>query len=221
MVTSAGARFTLKRVTDTLKAIFKNKMAVIGLILLTGFLVAALAAPFLSPYSPTQTVSGNLAQPEWVSNFPDGYYLSKNMVIPTTGTFTSPASTQAWTLSASPATLANIQESYAPGLNYTAASNGSLQLTYSGSRPGTARISETFQFPYRGPPSRFIADIHYMLRQADASTPINVKVFIERVQDQGVQDYYLVNENESISNQWLPSASSAIPAFDSQTQALG
>jgi len=51
-------------------------MAVVGVILLAGFVFAALAAPILTPYSAKEQVSGLEAQPEWVMNFPDGYYLS-------------------------------------------------------------------------------------------------------------------------------------------------
>ncbi len=183
----------------------------------------ASAAPLLSPYGPTQTVSGNLAQPEWVTNFPDGYYLSKNVADPAGGAFTSPSSVQAWTLSASPANLTSVEESYDQGLHYLKDSKGSLQLIYTGSAPATFRISETFQFPYRGPPARFLANIHYMLSQATNSTPVNVKVFIERSQPQsqpGVQDYYLVNENDTVSGQWMPSATSPVSLLDSQNQAL-
>jgi ABC-type dipeptide/oligopeptide/nickel transport system permease subunit len=193
-------------------------MALVGLILLSAFVFMALAAPLLTSNAPVRTVSGNLAQPEWVMNFPDGYYLSRNLADPATGTFTSPASIQAWTLSASPVTLANVQESYARGVQLLNDSKGSLQLTYTGNSPGTVRILESFQFPYHGPPYRFIANIHYLLGQASNSTPVNVKVFIERSQPPGVQDYYLVNENDTASGAWLPTASQA--TLDSQTESL-
>jgi ABC-type dipeptide/oligopeptide/nickel transport system permease subunit len=224
LVGAAGARFTLKRVAGVLKSLVKNRRALIGLFLLAAFVFMALAAPLLSPYGPTQTVAGNLAQPEWVTNFPDGYYLSKNIVSPSSGAFTSPSSIQPWTLSGSPANLTNVQESYSRGVNYLNASAGSLQLSYTGNSPATFRILETFQFPYRGPPARFIANIHYMLGQATNSTPVNVKVFVERSQPQSLpstQDYFLVNENETVSGQWFPSASSsAVSLLDSQNQKL-
>ncbi len=54
-------------------------MSLIGIFVLAGFIFAALAAPLLTPYSPGVIVSGSYAQPDWVTNFPDGYYLSKNI----------------------------------------------------------------------------------------------------------------------------------------------
>ncbi len=195
-------------------------MALVGLILLFSFVFVALAAPLLTPYNPGSTVSGSLAQPDWVMNFPDGYYLSKNIALPATSTFNSPASIQAWTLSASPSTLANVQENYAPGVSYTSASQGSLQLTYTGNSPGTVRVMETFQFPYRGPPYRFIATIHYLLTGATNSTPVNVKVFIERSQTPSPQDYLLVNYNDSTSGVWMTTSDPALSTLDSQNQLL-
>jgi len=218
---AAGSHFTLKRISGTLKVLVKNKMALVGLVLLFSFVFIALAAPLLTSYNPGATVSGELAQPDWVMNFPDGYYLSKNLAEPATNTFTSPASIQQWTLSASPATLANVQESYAPHVNFTSASQGSLQLSYTGNSPGTVRVFETFQFPYRGPPDRFIANIHYLLSGATNSTPVNVKVFIERSQTPTAQDYFLVNENDSANGVWMPTATAPVSTLDSKNLALG
>jgi peptide/nickel transport system permease protein len=206
LVTSAGIRFALKRVSGTFKLLFKNKMAIVGLVLLAGFVFAALGASVLSPYGPTQKVSGSLAQPDWVMNYPDGYYLSRNIAVPNSQTFTSPTSIQAWTLAASPGTLANVQESYAQGVTFRKDSSGSLQLTYTGDKPGTVSLSETFQYPYHGPPAQFVANVHYLLKGVSSIAPVNVKVFIQRYQQTGHQNYYLVNENETASSQWLPNA---------------
>jgi len=57
-----------------------------------------------------------MAQPDWVMNFSDGYYLSKNIVVVKDPLFNSPASIQDWTVSASPSTLANLIIKYAPGI---------------------------------------------------------------------------------------------------------
>jgi ABC-type dipeptide/oligopeptide/nickel transport system permease subunit len=204
LVTSAGLKFALSRIGNTFKLLFKNKMAIAGLILLIGFVFAALAAPLLSPYGPKEKVAGALAQPEWVMNYPDGYYLSKNMVIPTDATFNSPASIQAWTLSASNSALSTLQETYASGVHYRSDSKGSLQLSYSGSGQDTIRVSETFQYPYHGPPTQFLSDIHYLVKGASATTPVGVSLFIERAQQPSPQDFFLFGGNITQSDSWLP-----------------
>ena len=110
-------------------------MAFAGLILLTGFVFAALAAPLLTPSDPGIRVAGTLAQPEWVMNYPDGYYLSRNVVTPADPLIASSSAIQAWTVTASPSTLASLQESYAPNVRSSVDSRGSIQLVYSGTTP--------------------------------------------------------------------------------------
>lgn len=204
MVTSAGVGFTAKRILNTFRLLFRNKMAIVGLVLLIGYVFIAVAAPLLSPYAPKEQVSGALAQPEWVMNFPDGYYLSKNIADPDGPAMTSPASIQAWTLSGSAGALANLQESYQPGVEFRTDSKGSLQLRYSGDSPATVRLSETFQYPYHGPPAQFIAGIHYLLAGASATTPIGIRVFVERAQQPTPQNFALYTKNETQNGVWLP-----------------
>src|SRR5438445_10677738 len=103
MVTKEGLRFTLSRVSGTFRLVLKNRMALVGLLLLAGFVFAALAAPLLSPYKPNAHVSGFFAEPEMVVNYSDGYYVSKNVVVVSDPLFTSPSAVEArpWTASTS------------------------------------------------------------------------------------------------------------------------
>jgi peptide/nickel transport system permease protein len=181
-------------------------MAVVGVIILAVFIFMAVGSPLLTPYGPTQQVAGRLAQPDWVMNFQDGYYLSRNIATPASGSIKSPSAFQSWTMSAAPSTLANLQASYAPGVTSgNVGSNGSMRLTYSGNSPGTVSLSEIFQFPYHGPPDQFYAHIDYQIEGANANTPVWVRVFVQRSQQPAPQTYYLVNENETFNGNWLPS----------------
>ncbi len=74
--------FQLRRLEGLLKAIIKNKLALVGLVFLVGSIFVAAAAPLLA-YSPAggNIVSGPLSQPSWVMYFPDGYTLSQNVVV--------------------------------------------------------------------------------------------------------------------------------------------
>jgi peptide/nickel transport system permease protein len=220
MVTREGLRFTASRISGTLKLVVKNRMALVGLFLLGGFIFSALGAPLLSPYDPTQThISGVLAQPEWVMNYPDGYYLSKNVVVVSDPLFTSPSAVQAWTLTAAPSVLANVQESYNSVVTSSVDSRGSLQLTYTGSTPGVVSLTQSFQFPYRGPPENFAAGMRYLVSGGSPGTPVNVRLFIERLQpDVQYFDFPLhttprgtttvgINVNDTATGKWLPEPS--------------
>src|SRR5438876_2906945 len=80
-------RFQLHRITGLLRALLKNRMAAVGLIILilSGFI--AVGAPLLTPYHDVQQVAGPDAQPDWVNYLSDGYYLSKNLVAFKDGSF--------------------------------------------------------------------------------------------------------------------------------------
>jgi ABC-type dipeptide/oligopeptide/nickel transport system permease subunit len=201
MVTRKGVQFQYKRLSGTASRLFKNKMSTVGIILLAGFVFAAFAAPLLTPYTPGIVVAGTYAQPEWVTNFPDGYYLSKNMVIVNDPLFNSPSSIQAWTLTAPTSTLANTQISYAQGVSSRSDSHGSLQMAYSGQSTGVATVSQTFQYPYHGPPKRFIASAAFLLSGASQSNPVYVRLFIHRADG---TTFNLLNDSETTNGQWVP-----------------
>lgn len=219
MVTKEGLRFTASRIGGTLKLVAKNRMALVGLVLLGGFIFAALGAPLLSPYDPNGKVSGVLAQPEWVMNYPDGYYLSKNVVVVSDPYLASPSAVQAWTLTAAPSVLANVQETYNTAVTSSSQSKGSLQLSYTGSTPGVVTLTRSFQFPYNGPPENFLAQFQYLVSGASKAAPVNVKLFIERLQpDISYFNFPLhtapvgattigINANDTASSQWLPPSS--------------
>jgi ABC-type dipeptide/oligopeptide/nickel transport system permease subunit len=201
LVTREGLEFQRKRITGVLNLLVRNRMALVGLSLLVFFIFAAIAAPILSPYGPTIAVSGREAQPEWVSLFPDGYYLSKNIVVVQDPLFNSAGSTEQWTIATSTATLSRLQISYAPGVSDKIASHGSLQMVYSGGAPASVKIFQVFHFPYHGPPESFTATAHWLLSGADASHPVQVRLF---VQSPGGQEFNFVNFNETFGGQWRP-----------------
>jgi peptide/nickel transport system permease protein len=62
-------------------------------------------------------------------------------------------------------------------------------------------LSQTFHFPYHGPPSDFIAYAHWILAGASASLPVHVRLFIQQT---GGQMFNLVDANETTSGSWLP-----------------
>lgn len=199
-------------------------MALTGLIILITFSFMALAAPLLSPGRTSDVVSGSLAQPEWVMNFPDGYYLSKNVVVASDPLLESPAAVQTWAINASPSTISNLQLSYAPGVFSTPPSKGSIQMVYSGVSSGSVRLSQTFQFPYHGPPSKFIAGFSILISGATQASPVHVRVFIDRI---GSQVFNLVDADETFNGQWLPQSgdsridSSGVDPKNSVRQTLG
>jgi ABC-type dipeptide/oligopeptide/nickel transport system permease subunit len=234
LVTREGIRFNVNRFWNTFRLVVKNKMALVGLALLIGFVFIALAAPILTSYGPGDRVAGNLAQPEWVMNYPDGYYLSQNVVVPTSPLISSPSDVESWTLIASPSTVANLQEVYSSSVRSSLVSHGSIQITYTGSAPTTVRLAQSLQFPYRGPPADFEASVQYLVTNLGSPNPVQVNLFIERTQPT-VQDFLLplhtknllggtfvgTDANDTGSSRWLPPSVSFFGSAASVTTYLG
>ena len=180
-----------------------NKMARIGVGILLVSTVISVAAPVIAPYDPNHTqLSSRLSQPEWVTYFPDGYRLSKNLVLVNDPGFNEPSSVQAWTVTGSPSAISDLQVSYAPGVFTIGAqgypSKGSLQMVYTGSSPGGVNLTSTFHYPYHGPPGKFLATISYLASGATKTQPIGLKIFVDRGDDQ----FVLYDQNITSSNQW-------------------
>src|SRR3989442_10403988 len=143
-------RFQLHRITGLLGALMKNRMSAVGLIILALSGVVAVAAPLLTPYHDVQQVSGPDAQPAWVMGFPDGFYLSKNLVAIKDSSFSSPAAVQAVGLSRSRLDLSSLALSYAPEIADPATNAiGSLQLSHPVQGMARAILNQTFLYPYR------------------------------------------------------------------------
>ena len=196
MWTKSDLRFQLRRVSGLLRILLTNRRATIGLILLTLFAFAALASPLIAPVAPSAVAAGSVAQPEWVTNFPDGYYLSKNMVVISDPNFASPAAIQALTLVAQSTVASNLFLSYDSTARAPGNSQGSLQMAYFGKGPGNASIVKTFQYPYRGPPKRFEAFL--AAKATGGNQTIHLRLFVTR----GTDSFNLVNTDLRVNGQW-------------------
>src|SRR5207245_10244337 len=111
-----------------------------------------------NPYDPQKDIlSGILNQPAWIMNFPYGYYTSQNVLAVNDPSFSSPSSTQAWTLDAPSTSQQNLVLSYSNAA--PPSSSGSLQLSYLGTDPANATVSTTFILHYHVPTHSFIVPI--------------------------------------------------------------
>jgi peptide/nickel transport system permease protein len=201
MVSRKGIQFQLGRAGGLFRLLLRNRMATIGLILIIGFSFIALAAPVISPVNPTTIVSGSFAEPEWVSNFPDGHYLSKNIVLAKDPNFVSPSALNEWNFSITAGSATDLQYSYSPDVSALANPGGSLKITHAGSSPATIVVSRDMLYPFLGPPNKFIASYNILPFGTDLNHPVSVRLFIDRLGD---QDFNIWNEHENVTGQWGP-----------------
>ena len=172
-------------------------MSAIGIIILvvSGFI--ALSAPMLTPYNDVQVVSGPNAQPDWVLNFPDGFYLSRNLLAVQDPSFSTPASLQSLSIAGSHQDLSSIAVSFTPRLaDPRTSAIGSVELSHPTVGLASATVNRTFPYPYHGPPANFKASISVLPFGASVAHPINVRVFINQI---GGSSFDLWNQNITTS----------------------
>ncbi len=178
-----------------------NRMAAVGLAMLLISTGAALAAPIAYPRNP-QTVSsgGFFAQPQWMLSFPEGYYLSGNLVVVNDPVFTSSSALQEWSYGYSTAQdpyLSISRSSISP----TTISSGSLQISSSSSSGLNVTVSKTFHYPYRGAPTKFfLPSVSVEAHGASPIQPLQVKLFISRGAE---RSFTLWSANLTQSDVWI------------------
>ncbi len=191
--------FNLRRFGGTFRLLLRNRLSALGLIILIASVTVALIAPLAFPVNPQSvTVGGQFAAPEWVSYFPDGYYLSKNMVVVNDPVFSSPGSVQEWSYTVSDSTLLpSTSLSYNPGT--VGPGHGSLRLNSLSAVPVNVTVYKSFNYPYRGPPLEFLdfpADFRVHADGVSASNPVFVRFFVDRIlQGSMVRSYTLWTAN--------------------------
>lgn len=203
MVTKKGVGFQAKRISGLLKVLLRNRMAAIGVVLLALFTFMALGTALLTPYSAYDPVSGSLAQPAWVMNFPEGYYLSQNIVVGQDPNFNSPQQvTNEWKLSSPNGTLSAlpIHVYYDPTFAPQSIPGGSVKMVNNGINRTSATLSQTFNFPYRGPPSRFGVSFAVFAANGTVTEAVHVRVFIRRALDGQV--FNLWDSNQTDVGHW-------------------
>jgi ABC-type dipeptide/oligopeptide/nickel transport system permease subunit len=179
-------------------------MAAVGVVLLAIFAFTALATPLLTPYTPYQTVSGSLAQPEWVMNFPEGYYFSRNMVVGQDPSFLSPQPlTNEWKITSPNGTLnaLPIHVYYDPTFTVKGDPGGSVKMVNDNAvNRSAATLSQNFNFPYRGPPKRFAISFAVFALNGTLTQAVHVRVFIQRALDGQV--FNLWDNNDTSVGNW-------------------
>src|SRR6266566_139566 len=191
-------RFQLLRVAGLFRNLLKNRMAALGLMMLIISSVVAVTAPWLAPFPAIKTVAGPQAQPEWVMNFPDGYYLSRNLQAVSDPTFSTPRPVQDLDVDGSSTALSNVLFSYAPGVGESEF-KGSVQLAHPAQAVDTITLSRTFHYPYQGPPASFLATILFFAQGASKSQPIHMRVFVAQV---GGLSFDLWSDDITRSGNW-------------------
>lgn len=204
MVSKKDLRFSLARARATLATFMKNRKSALGIIILVAYSTMAITAPLLSSVDPLRdVVSSPLAQPEWMSLFPEGETLSKNMLLTQDAHFKKPETLREWRSSS---TLDAASIEFSPDRSFPGSPGGSMKIgVIKGSvplgEPIMVSVEKSLFFPFSGPPGRFSATVNLFATGIDQSDPVGVKVYVRRVSDN--REFVFWNTTFTSRDQWL------------------
>ena len=175
-------------------------MAALGLVMLVVSTGAAIFSPIAYPHNPQFVSSaGYFAQPQWIMYFPEGYYLSRNMVVVSDPSFAAPSALQEWSYGYSTAQSPYLSISRS-SLSPSPASLGSLEISSRSSSSLNVTVSKTFHYPYRGPPQQFVLpSVAVDAHGASPSQPFQATLFISRGTE---RTFTLWSANLTSNDQW-------------------
>jgi ABC-type dipeptide/oligopeptide/nickel transport system permease subunit len=156
----------------------------LGLVILISFIIIALAAPLITPYSPVRdkpTIASFLAKPIWYKYLPLGEDLSENIEAVQTSDLNTPTSLEQLEFTTNASARSSLE--FASDIGKT--ENGCAAIVFEREETEAPRVvftslTKTFSYPYKVAPDRFQGEIAVSVEGAE-NVPIEVTVFIERV----------------------------------------
>ena len=183
-------RFQLKRTKTFWKEFRKSKRGLLGIVILVFYTSFALSAPLLTPYDPigSKFLSGNFAAPSWWSILPGQQSLSQNYKLVQNPGFAHPTDfqTQGWTFQSTARTNTALQFNSTDAGRFPNLQAGAEQISYSRTAgappppfPGALMtVSKTFNWPYGGPPYRFIGSLLLVVNNMQGVNALVLSTFI-------------------------------------------
>jgi len=146
----------IRNFEKTMRRIFKNKKAAVGLIILVLFAFVAIAGPFFTTVDPIKEgsvptgkipVGNQLSSPGWYRDLIGGNY-TNNVYATPDPEFSDPTKLSLWkNTTTDPGIYINYNSS--TGMD----NKGSIEMTFT--QDGNATISIDFRYPYQIPPTKF------------------------------------------------------------------
>ncbi|MEM2351583.1 MAG: ABC transporter permease [Thermoproteota archaeon] len=233
-------RFNLKRLMGFIKTIVKNRKGVLGLGILSVFILFAVFPRAFTPYDPINDtgLAGSMAAPSWMRNFfPDSY--CENLILINKPGFNDACSLDELSFECS--NMSRIHYGYSSSVGYSATGGsgpGSLFITYVRSEKlrraenVTLRVSKRLVYPYKVPPERFTGNIAFFVEGVLSDVQVQVNFFITkegdneffRIRNDSVKVLYLWRGSDvpmaSPPVKWISTTTGTISELDSRSNVL-
>ncbi len=176
-----------------MRVLVSNKRGMVGIGILTFFILLAIVPPLLTPYDPVQppadvAVAADLAFPLWFKYLPGYGDTSENLMLVGNPNFTTATSLEEWSFATIPSSQSPMLE-YVPDVGSTYSGPGCVAIAFERSteEPSeeiSSALTKQFYYPYNGPPKRFRGQIYVRAEGVKDVRPwgVEIKVFIQKSQ---------------------------------------
>lgn len=188
----------------------------LGLVILTSFIILALAAPLITPHDPIRdkpTIASFLAKPVWYKYLPLGEDLSENIEAVQTPSLNTPTSLEQLEFTTNASGSSSLE--FASDIGKT--EKGSAAIVFKREETEAPNVvftslTKTFSHPYKVAPHRFIGEIAMFVEGVE-NVPIEITVFIERVG--GIKVDWWSQKFTNTTTEWI-SPSPGVDAYVSK-----
>jgi len=187
--------YELKRLKNFMKIFVRNKRGMLGMLILTFFIVIAIGAPLITPYDPVMLyrhpmrppMAYHFAKPIWYKYLPLGEQLSENVNPIRDPYFNTATSLEQLEFNTS-LTGQSVSLQYMSDMGRQEEAEGkekgciAIVFNQEGNEnlgEVTANLTKVFYYPYTSPAKRFVGQVA-MLVNASEDISVTIKVVIEK-----------------------------------------
>jgi len=188
----AKLSFEIKRLKNFLSIFVRDKRGVLGIVILSFFIIIAVAAPIITPYDPvyiprhptSPPIAYRYAKPIWYKYLPFGEELSENVEPMHDPHFNTATSIEELEFTTNPtAQSVSLQYISDIGRETEEEKKGCVAIVFSRENDEelpevTASLTKLFYYPYKAPASRFVGQVA-MLVNASEDVLVTIDVVIE------------------------------------------
>lgn len=213
--------FTIKRFTDFFKLFITNTRGVLGVSIITFFVIIAIFGSVIAPHDPVadKYIAGDYAMPLWFTYFAGSERFNENFIAITDQGFTAPGSLEKeWEFTT---TDPHVKLRY--NSTFGDKKEGCAQFSFrrEPTEPyvGEVQVSFTHRFSYASttPPKRFKGELAVYIKGIENLTHLDIRVFI--VQVEGNETFLWNPQITSSTTEWIipnPPYGQQIDSYDTQ-----
>jgi len=178
-------RFTLKRFRNFLRTVASQPRGLVGIGIISLFVVVAIIAPLLTPHDPyyDMYLSGDYGMPSWIRLFPGGESRSENLFAVADSNIDFANALNDWNITKN---SEKINVFFSPVHGSPISGPGSIVIEYNrefGESAKTVEIAleKQFKYPYIDSPKRFACNLSTLIKGVEGLQAVEIKLKCIRI----------------------------------------